>query len=123
MQEIVKMVSVNLFSHLTSGPHESKVINAFDLEKEEHLMDPAWPHLQIVYELLLRFVASPETDANSAKRYIDHSFILRSLDLFDSEDPRERVFENCSSPNLWEVHGAMALYLNGNQQHIFPIYF
>ena len=30
-------------------------------------MDPAWPHLQIVYELFLRFVASPETDAMIAK--------------------------------------------------------
>ncbi|CAA3000276.1 serine threonine phosphatase 2A 57 kDa regulatory subunit B theta isoform-like [Olea europaea subsp. europaea] len=38
------------------------------------------------------FVASPETDAKLAKRYIDHSFILRLLDLFDSEDPREREY-------------------------------
>eukprot|EP00262_Sarcandra_glabra_P016228 TRINITY_DN5228_c0_g3_i1.p1 TRINITY_DN5228_c0_g3~~TRINITY_DN5228_c0_g3_i1.p1 ORF type:complete len:352 (+),score=50.73 TRINITY_DN5228_c0_g3_i1:59-1057(+) len=55
-------------------------------------MDPAWPHLQIVYEFLLRFVASSETDAKLAKRYVDHSFVLRLLDLFDSEDPREREY-------------------------------
>ncbi|KAF6166128.1 hypothetical protein GIB67_023838, partial [Kingdonia uniflora] len=41
---------------------------------------------------LLRFVASPETDAKIAKRYIDHSFVLRFLDLFDSEDQREREY-------------------------------
>ncbi|XP_042501912.1 serine/threonine protein phosphatase 2A 57 kDa regulatory subunit B' theta isoform-like isoform X2 [Macadamia integrifolia] len=92
MQEIVKMVSVNLFRALTSPPRENKVLEAFDLEEEEPLMDPAWPHLQIVYEFLLRFVASPETDAKLAKRYIDHSFVLRLLDLFDSEDPREREY-------------------------------
>lgn len=92
MQEIVRMISVNLFRPLTSQARENKVLEGFDLEEEEPLMDPAWPHLQIVYEFLLRFVASPETDAKLAKRYIDHSFVLKLLDLFDSEDPREREY-------------------------------
>ncbi|KAL6518760.1 hypothetical protein OROHE_017513 [Orobanche hederae] len=92
MQEIVKMVSMNLFRTLHSQPRENKVILGFDLEEEEPLMDPAWPHLQIVYEFFLRFVASPETDAKLAKRFINHSFVLRLLDLFDSEDPRERGY-------------------------------
>ncbi|KAK9117454.1 hypothetical protein Sjap_016401 [Stephania japonica] len=92
MLESIKMVSANLFRTLTTPPRENKVLEAFDLEEEEPSMDPAWPHLQIVYEFLLRFVASPETDAKLAKRYIDHSFVLRLLDLFDSEDPREREY-------------------------------
>lgn len=92
MQEIIKMVSINLFRTLTSAPRENKVLEAFDLEEEEPVMDPSWTHLQIVYEFLLRFVASPETDAKLAKRYIDHSFVLKLLDLFDSEDPREREY-------------------------------
>ncbi|KAJ4827331.1 hypothetical protein Tsubulata_003282 [Turnera subulata] len=77
MVEIVKMVSTNLFRTLTSPPRENKISEAFDLDEEEPSMDPAWPHLQVVYECLLRFVASPETDAKLAKRYIDHSFVLR----------------------------------------------
>ncbi|XP_062105533.1 serine/threonine protein phosphatase 2A 57 kDa regulatory subunit B' theta isoform-like [Humulus lupulus] len=92
LQEIVKMVSANLFRVLTSPPRENKVLEAFDVEDEEPSMDPAWPHLQVVYEFFLRFVASAETDAKLAKRYIDHSFVLRLLDLFDSEDPRERDY-------------------------------
>ncbi|KAL6520175.1 hypothetical protein OROMI_032355 [Orobanche minor] len=92
MQEIVKMVSMNLFRTLHSQPRENKFVLGFDLEEEEPLMDPAWPHLQIVYEFFLRFVASPETDAKLAKRFINHSFVLRLLDLFDSEDPRERDY-------------------------------
>ncbi|KAK7359425.1 hypothetical protein VNO77_01385 [Canavalia gladiata] len=92
MQEIVKMVSANLFRSLNPQSRENKVLEAFDLEDEEPLVDPAWSHLQVVYEFLLRFVASPETDTKLAKRYIDHSFILRLLDLFDSEDPREREY-------------------------------
>ncbi|XP_077250483.1 serine/threonine protein phosphatase 2A 59 kDa regulatory subunit B' eta isoform-like isoform X2 [Tasmannia lanceolata] len=92
MQEITKMVSVNLFRALMSPTRENKVSESFDMEEEERSMDPAWPHMQIVYEFLLRFVASPETDTKLAKRCIDHSFVLRLLDLFDSEDSREREY-------------------------------
>ncbi|GFP94078.1 serine/threonine protein phosphatase 2a 57 kDa regulatory subunit b' theta isoform [Phtheirospermum japonicum] len=92
MQEIVRMVSINLFRTMSTQSRENKLLEGFDLEEEEPLMDPAWPHLQVVYELLLRFVASPETDAKLAKRYVDHSFVLKLLDLFDSEDPRERDY-------------------------------
>ncbi|KAK4733035.1 hypothetical protein R3W88_007296 [Solanum pinnatisectum] len=87
------MVSLNLFRSRAPQPHKNQVLEAFILEEEEPLMDAAWAHVQIVYGLLLRFVASPETDPKLAKRYIDHSFFLRILDLFDSDhDPREREY-------------------------------
>ena len=35
---------------------------------------------------------SPDFNTNLAKRYIDQSFVLNLLELFDSEDPRERDF-------------------------------
>ncbi|KAJ6725751.1 SERINE/THREONINE PROTEIN PHOSPHATASE 2A PP2A REGULATORY SUBUNIT B [Salix purpurea] len=92
MQEVMKMVSANLFRTFTPQPRENKVVDGVDLEEDEPSMDSAWPHLQIVYELFLRFVSSSETDAKLAKRYIDQSFILKLLDLFDSEDPREREY-------------------------------
>ncbi|AQK78417.1 serine/threonine protein phosphatase 2A 57 kDa regulatory subunit B' theta isoform [Zea mays] len=92
VQEVVRMVSVNLFRVPTPAPRENKALESFDMEEEEPVMDPAWSHLQIVYELFLRFIQSPETDAKLAKRYIDHGFIIRLLDLFDSEDPREREY-------------------------------
>jgi len=92
MQEITKMVAANLFRTLPPSSRENRVLEIFDPEEEEPAMEPAWSHLQIVYEFLLRFVASSETDAKAAKRYIDHSFVLRLLDLFDSEDPREREY-------------------------------
>lgn len=92
MQEITRMVATNLFRTLPSNNHENKLPDMYDAEEEEQTMEPSWPHLQIVYEFLLRFVASTETDAKLAKRYIDHSFVLRLLDLFDSEDQREREY-------------------------------
>ncbi|XP_076893060.1 serine/threonine protein phosphatase 2A 59 kDa regulatory subunit B' eta isoform-like [Bidens hawaiensis] len=92
MQEFVKMVSANLFRELKPQPRDCKILDSYDVEEEEPSMDPSWPHLQIVYELLLRFIASPEADAKIAKKFIDPYFVLRLLDLFDSEDPRERDY-------------------------------
>ncbi|KAJ0591153.1 putative protein phosphatase 2A, regulatory B subunit, B56, armadillo-like helical [Helianthus annuus] len=92
IQEITKMVAANLFRALPNLNHENKVVDLYDQEDDEFFMDPSWPHLQIVYEFLLRFVASPETNAKLAKRYVDHSFVSRLLDLFDSEDQREREY-------------------------------
>ncbi|CAF1931491.1 unnamed protein product [Brassica oleracea var. botrytis] len=92
IQELTKMVAVNLFRTFPSANHETKILEMHDLEDEEPSLEPAWPHIQVVYEILLRFVASPMTDAKLAKRYIDHSFVLKLLDLFDSEDQREREY-------------------------------
>ncbi|KAJ0112021.1 hypothetical protein Patl1_01959 [Pistacia atlantica] len=92
MQEITKMVAVNLFRTFPSSNPDNKGLEMYDPDEDEPTMEPAWPHLQIVYEILLRFVASQETDSKLAKRYIDHSFVLRLLDLFDSEDQREREY-------------------------------
>ncbi|XP_010554167.1 PREDICTED: serine/threonine protein phosphatase 2A 55 kDa regulatory subunit B' delta isoform [Tarenaya hassleriana] len=93
VQEAVKMISVNLFrSSSTSQPCKNKALEVFDLEEDEACLNPAWPHLQLVYEFLLRFVASSNTDPKLSKRYLDHTFVLMLLDLFDSEDPREREY-------------------------------
>eukprot|EP01018_Ginkgo_biloba_P025824 Gb_29616 [translate_table: standard] len=92
MEDITKMVAANLFRTMPSSSHENTGLESLDPEEEEPTMEPAWSHIQIVYEFFLRFVASSETDAKLAKRYIDHSFVLRLLDLFDSEDPREREY-------------------------------
>mmetsp|Transcript_25879 Transcript_25879/g.35704 ORF Transcript_25879/g.35704 Transcript_25879/m.35704 type:complete len:503 (-) Transcript_25879:295-1803(-) len=88
-EDIVNMLSSNLFRALPPSSHDT---DNFDPEEEEPTLEPAWPHLQIVYEFLLRYVVSNETDAKIAKKYIDTSFVLRLLELFDSEDPRERDY-------------------------------
>ncbi|KAL1366626.1 serine/threonine protein phosphatase 2A 59 kDa regulatory subunit B' eta isoform [Arachis ipaensis] len=90
--EVVKMVSANIFRTLSPEPRDSKFVEGLEAEDDEPSMDAAWPHLQVVYELFLRFVASPELDAKLAKRYINQSLILKLLELFDSEDPREREY-------------------------------
>lgn len=90
--EMVKMMALNIFRSLPPAPHENTGATGGDPEEEEMFMDPNWPHLQLVYELLLRYVVSAETDTRVAKRYLDHSFISKLFDLFDSEDMREKEY-------------------------------
>ncbi|EIN07496.1 protein phosphatase 2A regulatory B subunit [Punctularia strigosozonata HHB-11173 SS5] len=88
--EVVGMFATNLFRSIP--PPVNPTGDAFDPEEDEPVLELAWPHLQIVYEFFLRFVESPDFNTNLAKRYIDQSFVLNLLELFDSEDPRERDF-------------------------------
>jgi serine/threonine-protein phosphatase 2A regulatory subunit B' len=48
--------------------------------------------LQLVYEFFLRFLESPDFQPSIGKKVIDQKFVLQLLELFDSEDPRERDF-------------------------------
>uniref|UniRef100_A0A3Q2IDT8 Protein phosphatase 2 regulatory subunit B'alpha n=1 Tax=Equus caballus TaxID=9796 RepID=A0A3Q2IDT8_HORSE len=50
------------------------------------------PSSKLVYEFFLRFLESPDFQPSIAKRYIDQKFVQQLLELFDSEDPRERDF-------------------------------
>ncbi|KAJ2955412.1 hypothetical protein NQZ79_g8587 [Umbelopsis isabellina] len=88
--EVVNMFAINLFR--TIPPQVNPTGDAFDPEEDEPVLELAWPHLQIVYEFFLRCIESPDFNTNHAKKYIDQKFILQLLELFDSEDPRERDF-------------------------------
>ncbi|KAK6135523.1 hypothetical protein DH2020_030737 [Rehmannia glutinosa] len=77
---------------LATVPQYPGTVEGGDPEEDEMFMDPSWHHLQLVYELLLKYVVSSETDTKIAKKYLDHSFVLKLLDLFDSEDMREREY-------------------------------
>jgi serine/threonine-protein phosphatase 2A regulatory subunit B' len=89
-EEIIKMFSLNMFRALP--PCSNPTGTEFDPEEDEPNLEAAWPHLQIVYEFFLRFLESPDFQPNTAKKYIDQKFLMQLLDLFDSEDPRERDF-------------------------------
>ncbi|KAG9333941.1 hypothetical protein JZ751_009331, partial [Albula glossodonta] len=85
--EAIKMISVNIFR--TLPPSENP---EFDPEEDEPTLEASWPHLQLVYEFFLRFLESPDFQPSMAKRYLDQKFVLQLLELFDSEDPREREY-------------------------------
>ncbi|CAA6660856.1 unnamed protein product [Spirodela intermedia] len=96
-----KMFAINLFR--VFPPNNRSSSSGGENEDDEPSFDPAWPHLQLIYDLLLKFIASSSVDAKIVKKYVDHSFILRLLDLFDSEDPRER---DCLKTILHRIYGS-----------------
>lgn len=91
LQEIVKMVSANLFRALPPSASVGQAISGESAE-EEPVLEPSWSHLQIVYEFFLRFIVSQDVDIRMLKKYINGYFLLRLLELFDSEDTRERDY-------------------------------
>lgn len=67
--------AINLFRTLppSSNPNGAE----FDPEEDEPTLEAAWPHLQLVYELFLRLLESPDFQPNIAKKYIDQKFVLQ----------------------------------------------
>ncbi|KAM0932421.1 putative protein phosphatase 2A, regulatory B subunit, B56, armadillo-like helical [Dioscorea sansibarensis] len=101
-----KMFAANLFRVFTPNNRYNSS-GGGENEEEEPMFDPSWSHLQGVYDLLLRFIASSSLDAKVGKKYLDHSFILRLLELFDSEDPRER---ECLKTILHRIYGKFMVH-------------
>ena len=97
---MVVMFKINLFRPIP--PPVNPVGDIYDPDEDEPVNDLAWPHMQLVYELFLRFVESPDFNHQIAKQYIDQNFILKLLDLFDSEDIRER---DCLKTTLHRIYG------------------
>ncbi len=86
--EVIKMVKANLFRALPPKVN----MNMVDADEDDAALDPAWPHLSYVYEFFLRFIISPDMDERLMRKYVTISFVDRLLELFDSEDPRERDY-------------------------------
>lgn len=88
LRPLVSMIKANLFRPLPPPTNPSAISEFLDEEDPISIFSPLWSHLQIVYEILLRLVNS--TDTKILRNYMDHSFLLNLLTLFQSEDPRER---------------------------------
>merc|ERR1719158_2315936 len=83
------------------------------------MLEGAWPHLQIVYEFFLRFVVSNDVDPKIAKRFVDQTFVLRLLELFDSEDPRERDYLKTILHRIYGKFMALRSFVRRAIQHVF----
>ncbi|KAI8048759.1 phosphatase 2A regulatory B subunit-domain-containing protein [Gilbertella persicaria] len=114
--EVVKMFSANLFRTI---PPPANREEGYDPEEDEPTLEAAWPHLQLVYEFFLRFVESPDFNVHEAKKYIDQKFILQLLELFDSEDPRERDFLKTTLHRLYGKFLNLRAFIRKSINHIF----
>ena len=115
---VVGMISKNLFRELPPRRHTS-VVEGTELDEEEPQLEPAWSHLSLVYEILLRYIVSSDTDAKIAKQYINHLFIIKFLNLFDSEDPRERDYLKTILHRVYGKFMAHRPFIRKSINHVF----
>ncbi|XP_036094130.1 serine/threonine-protein phosphatase 2A 56 kDa regulatory subunit gamma isoform isoform X3 [Rousettus aegyptiacus] len=143
--EVVHMFAVNMFR--TLPPSSNPTGAEFDPEEDEPTLEAAWPHLQLVYEFFLRFLESPDFQPNIAKKYIDQKFVLQVrrtwagraealvcresarplsvffflqlLELFDSEDPRERDFLKTTLHRIYGKFLGLRAYIRKQINNIF----
>ncbi|KAJ1985372.1 serine/threonine-protein phosphatase 2A 56 kDa regulatory subunit delta isoform [Dimargaris verticillata] len=109
--------AANLFR--TIPPQANPVGEQFDPEEDEPVLEAAWPHIQVVYEFFLQFLESPDFNTNVARKYIDQSFILQLLDLFDSEDPRERDYLKTTLHRIYGKFLHLRAFIRKSINHIF----
>eukprot|EP00928_Gymnodinium_smaydae_P038138 TRINITY_DN2635_c0_g1_i1.p1 TRINITY_DN2635_c0_g1~~TRINITY_DN2635_c0_g1_i1.p1 ORF type:complete len:472 (-),score=144.48 TRINITY_DN2635_c0_g1_i1:63-1478(-) len=117
MMDVVNMVGANIFRALQTRNKDPLVFS--DPEDDEPTLERAWPHLQIVYEFFLRFVVSNDVDPKIAKRFVDQNFMLKLLELFDSEDPRERDYLKTILHRIYGKFMALRAFIRRAIQHVF----
>lgn len=115
--ESVHMFGINMFRTLPPPSNPSGA--EFDPEEDEPTLEAAWPHLQLVYEYFLRFLESPDFAPNTAKKHIDQSFVMKLLELFDSEDPRERDFLKTTLHRIYGKFLGLRAYIRKQINNIF----
>ncbi|XP_054154121.1 serine/threonine-protein phosphatase 2A 56 kDa regulatory subunit gamma isoform-like isoform X2 [Oppia nitens] len=115
--EVVAMFSINVFR--TLPPSSNPMGAEFDPEEDEPTLEAAWPHLQLVYEFFLRFLESPDFQPNLAKRHIEQKFVIQLLDLFDSEDPRERDLLKTTLHRIYGKFLGLRAYIRKQINNIF----
>ena len=115
--KVVDMFSKNLFRPVP--PPVNPQGEAFDPEEDEPVLEVAWPHIQVVYEFFLRFIESQDFNTNIAKAYIDHHFVLQLLELFDSEDPRERDFLKTTLHRIYGKFLNLRSYIRRSINNVF----
>jgi serine/threonine-protein phosphatase 2A regulatory subunit B' len=116
-KELTDMISVNLFRPLPPRVNPDGV--EYDPEEDEPILEAAWPHIQVVYELFLRFLESPEFDSTIAKTYITKNFVSQMLELFDSEDPRERDYLKTTLHRIYGKFLSLRSFVRKAMKHIF----
>ena len=85
------MIEKNIFRPLPSINKGKLNFAETGIDQEEE-MDPAWPHLQGIYEFFLQLIINESVEVKQLKFYVTAKFVQEFLDLFDSEESVERDY-------------------------------
>ncbi|OMJ85177.1 hypothetical protein SteCoe_13572 [Stentor coeruleus] len=94
LDAIFEMVSKNIFRPLPIDKKSADKLGPLEtgVENQDIIIDPAWPHLQGIYEFFLELVICEVDGVKWIMIYITPSFTQEFLELFNSEEPRERDY-------------------------------
>ena len=91
LDEVMQMIEKNIFRPLPNVNKKNLAFSETGMDQEEEV-DPAWPHLQGIYEFFLQLVINEAVDVRSLKVYVTPQFVQEFLELFDSEESVERDY-------------------------------
>jgi serine/threonine-protein phosphatase 2A regulatory subunit B' len=91
LDEVMQMIEKNIFRPLPNINKKNLAFSETGIEQDEEI-DPAWPHLQGIYEFFLQLVINEAVDVKSLKVYVTPQFVQEFLELFDSEESVERDY-------------------------------
>lgn len=91
LEAVINMIKKNIFRPLPIVKKQG-VAGETGGENDEVIVDPSWTHLQPVYEFFLQLIINESVDMKSLRSFISHKFIQEFLELFDSEEPKEREY-------------------------------
>ncbi|ODV92780.1 hypothetical protein CANCADRAFT_12650, partial [Tortispora caseinolytica NRRL Y-17796] len=114
---MIHMFSVNIFRPIP--PPVNPFGDIFDPDEDEPVFEVAWPHMELVYNLFLRFLESEDFSHAAAKPYIDTKFVLQLLELFDSEDARERELLKTTLHRIYGKFLALRSFIRKSISNIF----
>lgn len=111
--EVVHMFSCNVLRTLPPISKPRKT------ESNEETMEDICSHRLLVYKFFLKFVESPDFKPQIAKPYITWKFVLQLLELFDSEDPRERNYLKNILHKIYVRFYGLRAYIRKEMNNIF----
>ena len=115
-----RMFATNTFRSLPPATNPNGA--EFDPEEDEPTLEASWPHLQVVYEFFLRFLESADFSPQFGKKYIEQKFVIQLLNLFDSEDPRERDYLKTILHRIYGKFLGLRAYVRKQINNIFYHY-
>ena len=116
LHELMHMIAVNLFRALPPRTAE------LPSDEDDPVYEPSWSHLQIIYELFLRFIVNNDIDIRTLKKHIHAQFVLHLLELFDSEDHRERDYLKTILHRIYAKFMSLRAFIRKAINHVFYIF-
>ena len=91
---IFNMIEKNIFRSLSKGFITLNGIPVADLGvgTSNEFIDPAWPHLEGIYEIFYKLVTLDQIEIKFIKHFITSNFLYQFIELLNSEEPKEREY-------------------------------